>query len=203
MQLHALETELTDAVQLGDRAVTLQGVDAAEPGERLRMVTARLRYKLVGHARAAGGGFRGPGEQQGQDGEVLVVAREFVERSASDLGAEVRLCRFHIPLHRYIEPLRSGQVNMEIDRSQREPDDSWRAGDAVGAGGRLEPPHGPAQSLARGGGDDAAPLDGGTPRACVLRGGGLVRRTRTAAADRPLPAPLPSQGAGGAPGWWR
>src|SRR5712692_9480384 len=88
------------------------------------MVFARLRDQLVGHARAAGGGFRIPRQQHREHVEVLVVFRELLQRAPHDLGSKVRLGGFHVALHGFVQPLRRGQVNVEIDGSHGGPDDS-------------------------------------------------------------------------------
>src|SRR5207245_83161 len=52
------------------------------------------------------------------------VAGELVKRAARDLGAKVRLRRLHIALHRDVQPLGSGEVNVEVDGPHGGADDS-------------------------------------------------------------------------------
>src|SRR5713101_4183122 len=88
------------------------------------MVAAGLRHELVGHPRAAGGGLGVPGQEHREHVELRVVAGELVQRTPHDLGAKVRFGRLHVALHRGVQPLGSGQVNVEVDRSHGGADDS-------------------------------------------------------------------------------
>src|SRR5712691_8194392 len=88
------------------------------------MVLAGLRHQLVGHAWAAGGGFRIPCQQDSQDIQLLVIAGELFQRAPHDRGSKVGLGGFNVALHRGVEPFGRGQVNVEIDRSHGGPDDS-------------------------------------------------------------------------------
>ena len=117
MQLHPFQTQLADGVQLLHRPCSFQRIDAAEADESPRMVTTRLGDQLVGHPRSAGGGLRVPRQQDRHHVDGFVVARQLLERAARDGRPEVSLCGLDVTPHRHVQPLRGGQVDVEIDGS--------------------------------------------------------------------------------------
>src|SRR5207245_10314767 len=72
MQLHALQSKFCDPIQLRHRAVALQGVDAAEADEGLRVGAARVSDQVIGYAGPARSGLRVPREKRGHDVETVV-----------------------------------------------------------------------------------------------------------------------------------
>lgn len=116
MQLDAFQPEVGDARQLINRALALERVHAAEADERVRMISARLCNQLVGNSGPATGRFGVPREQDREDVERLVIARQLLERPPRHLGAKVSLCRLDVSPHRHIEPFGRRQVNVEVDR---------------------------------------------------------------------------------------
>ncbi|TME05960.1 MAG: molybdenum cofactor guanylyltransferase [Chloroflexi bacterium] len=81
------------------------------------MVTTRLGDQLVGHPRSAGGGLGVPRQQDRHHVDGFVVARQLLERAARDGRPEVSLCGLDVTPHRHVQPLRGGQVDVEIDGS--------------------------------------------------------------------------------------
>ena len=108
MQLHALQPELGDPIDVFDRAVALQRVDAAESNKGLGIHANRFGDQVVRHPRPAGGGLGIPGQEHGDDVHGVVFLGQLVQRLARDLGAEIGLRRLHIAPHRHVEPIGRG-----------------------------------------------------------------------------------------------
>jgi len=119
MQLHSLQAQLGDPLELVHSPLALERVDAAEADERLRKFLARLGDEVVGDTRPPGRGLRVPGQEDRHHVQRVVLARQLLERLARDLGAEVRLGGLDVASHRHVQPVRGRQVDVKVDCSQR------------------------------------------------------------------------------------
>ena len=112
----------SDKAQLGRRLELAHGhralvrVDAGEADEHLRVVLDRLCDEFVGEAWPVGGGLRVPCQEDGLQVEAGVFAGETIDRVPGNLGAEVALGGLDVALKAHVQPLRGGQVDVEIDR---------------------------------------------------------------------------------------
>src|SRR5712691_4156262 len=111
MELHALQPELGNPVQLGHCTFALVRIDAAEADETIWVMAARFGHQLVGHARAAGRGLGVPGEQDRDDIDRLVVASQLLEGAPDHLGVEISFGGLDVSTHGNVEPLRRRQVD--------------------------------------------------------------------------------------------
>ena len=114
MELHAPQAQVGDLGHLIDRAALVR-VDRAQPGEHVREVAAGRGHGLVRYPGPTGGGLGVPGQQDRAQVQAAVVVGQFGQGLAVHLRPEVRLGRLDVTPQAAVQPVRGGQVDVEVD----------------------------------------------------------------------------------------
>ena len=85
MKLDALQPQLLDGVQLGDRPLAFVRVHAAETDEHVRVIAYGAGDELVGEPGALGCGLSVPGQEQRQHVQLPILLGHLLQRLARDL----------------------------------------------------------------------------------------------------------------------
>ncbi len=119
VELHSSQASLGNLRHLGDGHFVLARVHGAEPGEHVRVRPARLGDGAVGYARPSGRGLGVPRQQHRHHIQLAVSRRQIIKRGPLHRRPEVRLSRLDVASHAAVQPVRRGQVDMEIDGARR------------------------------------------------------------------------------------
>lgn len=105
----------------GQRRLALTGIDRAQTGKRIRIIAAGGSDRLVRYPGPAHRGLGVPRQQHRLHPQPAVAGREVTQRLPLHAGTEVRLGRLDVARHAAVQPVRGGQVHMEVDRAWHRP----------------------------------------------------------------------------------
>jgi len=117
VELDPAQPERGDVLHLGHGGLALVRVDRAQAGEHVGVVTAGGGDGLVRHPRPPRRRLGVPGQQDRRHLEPAVQGSQLPERLPRNGRPEVGLGRLDVPGHAAVQPVRGGQVHVEVDRA--------------------------------------------------------------------------------------